>query len=127
MSATVDPAPPVHVRMRRLLGGIGSVLAGIAVGLSAYAAHGVEGEAQARLAQAAAFAFAHGLALTALAPLVQRRRALIALAAMLAGVLLFSGSLAGAALLGMPTALAPFGGMLMIGAWLLHGWDRWHG
>jgi uncharacterized membrane protein YgdD (TMEM256/DUF423 family) len=123
----VDPAPPVEVSVRRAFGGIGSLLAGAAVALAAYAAHGADGEAQARLAQAAAFAFAHGLALAALAPLVQRRRGLAALAAMLAGVTLFSGSLVGAALFGLPTALAPFGGLLMIGGWLLHGWDRWRG
>lgn len=113
--------------MRRALGGIGGVLAGCAVALAAYAAHGTDGQAQARLAQAAALAFGHGLALAALAPLAQRRRGLLALAAMLAGTLLFSGSLAGAALLGLPTRLAPFGGVLMIGAWWLHGWDRWRG
>ena len=127
MSRMVDPAPPVEVSVRRAFGGIGSLLAGAAVALAAYAAHGADGEAQARLAQAAAFAFAHGLALAALVPLVQRRRGLAALAAMLAGVTLFSGSLVGAALFGLPTALAPFGGLLMIGGWLLHGWDRWRG
>jgi len=127
MSRTPVPAPPVEVAVRRALGGIGSLLAGASVALAAYAAHGADGEAQARLAQAAAFAFAHGLALAALAPLAQRRRGLIALMAMLAGVLLFSCSLVGAALLGLPTALAPFGGLLMIGAWCLHGWDRWRG
>ena len=127
MSRTADRPPPVEVSLRRALGGVGSLLAGAAVALAAYAAHGADGEAQARLAQAAAFAFAHGLALAALAPLAQRRRGLVALMAMLVGVLLFSGSLVGAALLGLPTALAPFGGLLMIGAWFLHGWDRWRG
>lgn len=127
MSRTADRRPPVEVSVRRALGGLGSLLAGAAVALAAYAAHGADAGAQARLAQAAAFAFAHGLALAALAPLAQRRRGLGALVAMLAGVLLFSGSLVGAALLGLPTALAPFGGMLMIGGWCLHGWDRWRG
>ncbi|HSD18389.1 MAG TPA: DUF423 domain-containing protein [Thermomonas sp.] len=127
MPRTPDPAPPLAVAVRRALGGIGSLLAGAAVALAAYAAHAAEGDVQARLVQAAAFAFAHGLALAALAPLAQRRRALVALVAMFAGVLLFSGSLVGAATLGLPTGLAPFGGMLMIGAWFLHGWDRWRG
>ena len=127
MSRALDRPPPVEVSVRRALGGVGSLLAGAAVALAAYAAHGADGEAQARLAQAAAFAFAHGLALAALAPLAQRRRGLVALMAMLVGVLLFCGSLVGAALLGLPTALAPFGGLLMIGAWCLHGWDRWRG
>jgi len=118
---------PVEVPVRRALGGTGSLLAGAAVALAAYAAHGADGAAQDRLAQAAAFAFAHGVALAALAPLAQRRRGLLALAAMLAGVLLFSGSLVAAAMLGLPTALAPLGGILMVGAWSLHGWDRWRG
>ena len=127
MSQTPDSAPPAEMAMRRTLGGIGSLLAGAAVALAAYAAHGAGGEAQARLAQAAVFAFGHGLAVAALAPLALRRRGLVALAAMWGGVLLFSGSLVGAALLGWPTALAPLGGMLMIGGWCLHGWDRWRG
>ena len=127
MSRTADAAPPTAVTVRRVLGGIGSVLAGLAVALSAYAAHGAEGEAQGRLMQAAAFAVGHGLALAALAPLAQRRMGLLALAAMLLGVLLFAGSLVGGALFGWPTRLAPFGGSLLIGAWLAHGWDRWRG
>ena len=124
MSKTADPSIPLQLRA---LGAIGSVMAGMSVALAAYAVHGADGEAQARLVQAAAFAFGHGVALAALAPLAQRRSGLTALLAMLLGVLLFSGSLIGAALLSLPTTLAPFGGMLMIGGWLLHGWDRWRG
>ena len=114
-------------RAARALGVAGSMLAGVSVALAAYAAHGADGEAQVRLVQAAAFGFGHGLALAALAPLATGRQGRIALGAMLAGVLLFSGSLAGAALLRWPTALAPFGGMLMIAGWLLHGVDRLRG
>ena len=127
-------APMIHTGLterqmhrRFWLASLGSLLAGVSVALAAYAAHAADGEAQARLAQAAAFAFGHGLALAALAPLVQRRSGLVALLAMLLGVLLFSGSVAGAALWGLPTTLAPFGGMLMIGGWLLHGRERWRG
>ena len=127
MSTAADPRRLLQVRARRWLGAIGSMLASVAVALAAYAAHGAEGEAQARLTQAAAFAFGHGLALAALAPLAQRRSGLVALLAILLGVLLFSGSVAGAALWGLPTTLAPFGGMLMIGGWLLHGRERWRG
>ena len=112
---------------RRMLGAWGSVLAALAVGLAAYAAHGAEGLAQARLAQAAAFAFGHGLALAALSPLVERRLGLWALAMLLLGVLLFSGSLAGAAMFGWPTGLAPMGGGLMMLGWLLHAGDRVRG
>jgi uncharacterized membrane protein YgdD (TMEM256/DUF423 family) len=45
----------------------------------------------------------------------------IGLGALLGGVLLFSGSLAAEALYGLRPRLAPFGGMLLIGGWLLLG------
>lgn len=127
MLNAADPSVPFQLRARRALGALGSVLAGMAVALAAYAAHGADAGAQARLTQAAAFVFGHGVALAALAPLVQRRSGLVALLAILLGVLMFSVSLIGAALWSLPTTLAPFGGMLMIGGWLLHGWDRWRG
>lgn len=95
--------------------------------LAAYASHGLEGQPRSWLLQAAAFGFGHGLALAALAPLAVRRNALAALAMLLAGSLLFCGSLAGAALAGLPTLLAPFGGGLLIAGWLLHGLDRLRG
>ena len=122
MTQSLQPVPTTS--SARLLGAAGSVLAAAAVALAAYAAHGADAAAQPRLAQAAAFAFGHGLALAALAPLAPGRPGRLALVALLAGVLLFSGSLAAGALLGTPTALAPFGGLLMIGGWLLHGWQR---
>jgi uncharacterized membrane protein YgdD (TMEM256/DUF423 family) len=122
-----NPVVPSFVLYRRLLGAVGSVLAGLSVALSAYAMHAASPEAQLRLVQAAAFGFGHGLALAALAPLAQRFVALLALVLLLAGVLLFAGSLAAAALLGAPTVLAPFGGGLMIVGWLLHGYDRLRG
>ena len=43
----------------------------------------------------------------------------VSLLALLAGVLLFSGSLVGAAFAQWPTTLAPLGGMLLIAGWLL--------
>lgn len=119
--AMQDPAMHPSVRA---LGAIGSVLAAIAVALAAYAAHGAEGQAQLRLAHAAAFAFGHGLALAALAKAAREWVGRLSMLAMLAGVLLFSGSLVGGALLGVSTALAPFGGVLMIAGWLLHAFAR---
>lgn len=101
-----------------MLGALGALCAGIAVAMAAYASHGVEGSAQAWLQTAALFAFGHGVALAALAPQPARRLRLAALVLMLCGMLLFSGSLAGAALLGWPTGAAPLGGSLMILAWL---------
>lgn len=123
------PAPdtPVFVVYRRYLAAIGSLLAGLSVALSAYAMHAAAASDQERLLQAAIFAFLHGLALTALAPLAQRPTGLLALAMLLGGVFLFSGSLLAAALMGLEPALAPFGGSLLIAGWLLHAYDRLRG
>ena len=120
---------PAFVVYRRYLGAIGSLLAALAVALSAYAMHAAAPGAQARLLQAAVFAFAHGVALTALAPLAQRPAGLLALAMLLGGVFLFCGSLLAVVLLGLALAptLAPFGGALMISGWLLHAYDRLRG
>ncbi|HEU0306774.1 MAG TPA: hypothetical protein VFR30_07380, partial [Lysobacter sp.] len=71
----------------------GALLAAVAVALSAYAAHAAEGAAQSRLHTAALFAFGHGVAFVAFAPLVQGRWRLGAAIALQLGVLLFSGSL----------------------------------
>lgn len=106
------------------LAALGAWLAGASVALAAYASHGVDGDARARLMLAAMFAFGHGLALAALAPQALRRTARLALAAMLIGVLAFSGSLAAAQFFGTPTRLAPLGGTLMMLGWLVFGIDR---
>jgi uncharacterized membrane protein YgdD (TMEM256/DUF423 family) len=103
----------------RLYAASGCLLAALSVALAAYASHGLTGEAQSRLVLASAFAFAHGLALAALAGHTVRITKSIALGALLLGTVLFSGSLAGAALRDHSTALAPLGGMLLIGGWLL--------
>ena len=49
-------------------GATGAVFSALSVGLAAYASHGAEGDARARLMLAAVFAFGHGVALAALAP-----------------------------------------------------------
>ena len=101
------------------LAAAGALCAGLAVALAAYASHGVEGGAQSRLQTAALFAFGHGVSLALLAPAPASGLRRLALALVLAGMVLFSGSLATGALLGWPTAAAPFGGTLTIAAWLL--------
>ncbi|HEU4773215.1 MAG TPA: DUF423 domain-containing protein [Lysobacter sp.] len=108
---------------QRGLAAAGAVFAAASVALAAYAAHVVEPGAQARLHSAAWFAFGHGIALAALAPHAARRFGRFALAGLLLGTLLFSGSLVGAHLFGAPTTLAPFGGGLMILSWLLWAVD----
>ncbi|WP_019399457.1 DUF423 domain-containing protein [Pseudoxanthomonas sp. GW2] len=99
----------------------GALLAALAIGLSAYAAHGLDdGHARSNLQTACLYAFGHGIALAALWPRAAGRLARGALLALLLGTLLFCGSLAGGALAGWPTRLAPSGGTLMMLGWL--GW-----
>jgi len=107
----------------RVLSAGGALLAAAGVGLSAYAAHAALDEGRAALQMAALFALVHGVALAALGPHATRRLRKVALAAMLLGVLLFSGSLGAAHFLAAPTMLAPYGGSLMILAWLAYAAD----
>jgi uncharacterized membrane protein YgdD (TMEM256/DUF423 family) len=107
---------------RRIPSAIAALFCGFSVALGAYAAHAADPQARVRLGLAAAFAFGHGLALLAL-----RARegglAIAVRAGFIAGTVFFSGSLAGAALLGLPVALAPVGGTVLILAWLLAAAD----
>jgi uncharacterized membrane protein YgdD (TMEM256/DUF423 family) len=105
------------------LAAAGALCAALAVALAAYATHAANGEAQALLQTAAALLFGHGIALAALARGAFARRRRVALLALLAGSLLFAGSLALHALVGMQLHLAPAGGLLMIGGWLLLAFD----
>jgi uncharacterized membrane protein YgdD (TMEM256/DUF423 family) len=109
---------------RRYLAALGSVIAGLSLALAAYASHAAVPPQQLPMLQAAGMAFAHGLALTALAPLAQRPLGLVSLVMLLLGLLLFSGSLLAKAVLGLSPSLAPFGGALLISGWLLHAFDR---
>lgn len=114
-------------RARDWLGAAGALAAASAVALAAYASHVAQGPEQARLQLAAALAFGHGVALATLAPSVRGRAGRGALLLMLAGMLLFCGSLAGAAFAGMPTTFAPAGGLAMIAGWLLLAVERLRG
>ncbi len=117
-TASMHPVSPRPAQ--RALAASGALLLAAAVALSAYAAHGVEGEAQSRLNTAAAFAFGHGLALAALAPQARSRLAALVLAALLLGTLLFCGGVVAVTLFGINLGVAPFGGTLLIAGWL--GW-----
>ncbi|AKC85836.1 DUF423 domain-containing protein [Pseudoxanthomonas suwonensis] len=109
-----------HGRAGTWLAAAGAVLAALAIGLSAYAAHGIaDAHARGNLQTASLYAFGHGAVLAVLAPAVARRLQWFALAGLLLGTLLFAGSLAGGALFGWPTRLAPFGGTLLMASWLL--------
>jgi uncharacterized membrane protein YgdD (TMEM256/DUF423 family) len=104
--------------IRRAVSALAALVCGAAVALGAYAAHVADPQARQRLALAALFAFGHGLAMIALRA---RCGALAGAtrACFLAGIALFAGSLAGAALLGTSTRLAPIGGSLLMLGWLL--------
>lgn len=95
--------------------------------LAAYAAHGAESADQGRLHVAAAVVFGHGLALAALARGVDGRTAALPLWGLLLGTLLFGGGIAAGVLLGTGAALAPFGGTLLIVAWLGQALVAWRG
>ncbi|QWP76191.1 DUF423 domain-containing protein [Lysobacter sp. K5869] len=123
MSATV---PETHRAplSARLLAASGAVLAALAVALSAYAAHAAaDPHAQTRLQTAAVFAFGHGIALAALAPPARRASTRGVLGALLLGVIVFAGGLAAAHFFDASTRLVPFGGSLMILAWLGYAAD----
>ena len=105
----------------RALAATGAWLCASAVALAAYASHAASGLPQTRLQTAALFAFGHGLALVVLAPRATTRSPRIGIVALLAGVLLFSGSLVAEALFGLRPRAAPFGGMLLIAGWLWLG------
>ena len=98
----------------------GGLLAAAAVGLSAYASHGVsEALAQSHLNTAALYAFGHGAVLVCLGAASLNQLGRGALYVLLVGTLLFSGSLVGNVLMQWPTTLAPAGGMTLMGGWLL--------
>lgn len=103
-----------------LLACVGALLAATAIGLSAYAAHGVtDALVQSRLQTAAQYAFGHGAVLAVLAGASERALARAALALLLLGTLLFSGSLIAGALLHWSTRLAPIGGVTLMLGWVV--------
>ena len=102
----------------------GGLLAAVAVGLSAYASHGIAtAQAQSHVQTAALFAFGHGLALAALAPSTTRRMGKLALCVLLLGTLLFAGSLVAGALGGLSARLAPAGGIALMLGWVIWAVD----
>ena len=99
---------------------IGAIGCALAVALGAYAMHAsLAPRDHERLAIAALFLFAHGLALAALAPKTASRWRVLSLRMLLIGTILFAGSLVLAAVAGIDPVLAPFGGGLLILGWLL--------
>lgn len=109
------------------------VMAGLngamAVGLGAFAAHGMAGSdmdyARGLLEKGAHYQLVHAVALAAIAALVHHvpdeKLLRLSAYAMLAGILFFCGSLYVIAFTGMSVfgAVAPIGGFAFIGGWLL--------
>ena len=111
-------------RKPSLLAFSGAVFAALAVALGAYAAHGVaDAHAQSNLQSAALYAFGHGIALAALTAGTSGSLGRAGLYLLLVGTLLFSGSLALAALTQVNARLAPAGGIGLMLGWLLWAVD----
>ncbi len=111
-----------RTRKPSLLAGLGGLLAATAVGLSAYASHGIaDPQAQSHVTTAALYAFGHGVALAVLGPTQQNTLGRLALYVLLIGTLLFSGSLVAGALWKLSTQLAPVGGAALMVGWLAYG------
>ncbi|HLY18260.1 MAG TPA: DUF423 domain-containing protein [Bryobacteraceae bacterium] len=110
--------------------GIGALLAGLAVVLGAFGAHGLRGRLDAYsmgiYERAVFYQFVHALGML-IVPLFARAGTLTESAAnwvcwlLLAGILIFSGSLYLLAITGVRTlgAVTPIGGLSFIAAWFL--------
>jgi uncharacterized membrane protein YgdD (TMEM256/DUF423 family) len=113
--------------------GIGAILLGLTVILGAFGAHGLRGRLDAYsmgiYEKAAFYEFIHALGIL-IVPLFTRAGALTESATawvcglLLAGILIFSGSLYALALTGIRTfgAITPIGGLSFIAAWLMLGY-----
>jgi len=119
----------------RTLIALGAVNAALAIAAGAFGAHGLEGAVSPRLLDAfktgAQYHMYHALGLVligAVTHITQGSRALAAAGwLMLAGIVLFSGSLYALALTGIGVlgAITPFGGVAFIAAWLTLAWHGW--
>ena len=107
----------------RALGAIGALIGCAAVALAAAASHALavrlDTDDLRRVWIACGIALAHAPVLVAIALHARvGRMLLVASVAITLGTLLFSGSLVARALLGVPSTLAPFGGVLLMAGWL---------
>ena len=120
--------------MERVFFGLGSLSAGLAVALGAFAAHGLRSrispEALQTFETGARYQMYHALALLAVAWVATRWPGGAVSAAgwlFVAGTLLFSGSLYLLAVTGLRVlgAITPFGGLAFILGWLALAWAAW--
>jgi uncharacterized membrane protein YgdD (TMEM256/DUF423 family) len=114
----------------------GALLAGLAVAVGAFGAHGLRGrltpEALDAFETAARYQMYHALALLATAWVAERwPQPASALAGwlFLAGIVLFSGSLYALSLTGTRWlgAITPLGGVALLAGWLVLAWSVWRG
>jgi uncharacterized membrane protein YgdD (TMEM256/DUF423 family) len=118
--------------MERIVFGVGSILGGLGVALGAFGAHALRDQLSARQLEVfetgVRYQMYHALALLALAWAIARwpqRKLHVAAALLLAGTIVFSGSLqllalTGVRWLGMVT---PFGGVMLILGWVFTAWQ----
>jgi uncharacterized membrane protein YgdD (TMEM256/DUF423 family) len=120
--------------MERVFFGLGSISAGLAVALGAFAAHGLRSrispEALQTFETGARYHMYHALALLVVAWAATRWPGGAVTAAgwlFVAGTLLFSGSLYLLAVTGVRVlgAITPFGGLAFILGWLALAWAAW--
>jgi uncharacterized membrane protein YgdD (TMEM256/DUF423 family) len=120
----------------RRLAAFGASVAGLAVAAGAFGAHTlrdtVTPERLAAFETGARYALAHGIALLVLGTLTLARPGLGARLRRIGllwsiGVAMFAGSLWGLVLLDLPVlgAVAPLGGVCLIGGWLWLAWTLW--
>jgi len=131
MSHRVYTLSKVMNQMQRRIFAAGSMLAGIGVALGAFGAHALKASLSPQLLATfetgVRYQMYHGLGLLALALAVDRwpeRRLAPAAGLLIAGTVIFSGSLyllvaTGARWFG---AVTPFGGIALIAGWALAGW-----
>jgi uncharacterized membrane protein YgdD (TMEM256/DUF423 family) len=105
---------------------LAAILAGLAVGLGAYAAHAADPVDGERLRTAVLYMMFHSLAVLAMVGRAGKTLAMVRWL-FLAGVALFSGSLILAALADLSTRLAPAGGIALMLAWLMLAIALWRG
>src|SRR6185312_6623804 len=113
---------------------LGSLNGFIAVAMGAFAAHGLAARLEPRLLETfrtgAQYQMYHALALVLIGVMLQRQPSAVASNsawAMLAGIVLFSGSLYALALTGMTRLgiITPFGGVAFLAGWAMLAFAAW--
>lgn len=128
--------PPADRRAASGALAAGALLAGLAVALGAFGAHGLDGRVPpdrlATFETGVRYHMYHALALLAVGLLMRQRGGGVLRAAawaFAAGILIFSGSLYVLVLTDTPLmgAVTPFGGVGFIAGWVLLAWAVWRG